>query len=181
MKKILIIIFCSSTFALTACNEKPTDVKTNETTSNTIPNPIVPTILINLTHNNIADIKSDFESIQSVMSNMAAESNQIEQKIEQVMKNKDAAAIIEMKNLLADFTVKMNQNLDDLTLKSNEVYIVRSKLKQLNRLHADLAIIELDPAPDQNKQAMLTQQVEKKQQELQEQMMQLQQLINSPQ
>lgn len=181
MKKILITIFCSSTFALTACNEKPTEVKTSEITSDRIPNPIVPTVLTNLSNNNVADIRSDFQSVQSLMTNMATESNRIEKQFEGAAAKGDAAAINEVKTALRDLTSQINQSLDDLPINSHEVYIVRYKLKQLNKLHADLIILEMEPNSDPAKLAELTAESEKQQQQIQEYIMQLQQLINTPQ
>lgn len=181
MKKLLIIIFCSSAFTLTACNEKPKEVTPQKTTADSIPNPIVPTVLTNLSHNNIADIRSDFQSVQRLMNNMATESSAIEKKFESAAATGNADAIAEVKTALADFTTRINQSLDDLPIQSNEVYIVRYKLKQLNKLHADLIIVEMEPTPDPTKLAELTAESEKQQQQIQEYMMQLQQLINAPQ
>ncbi len=112
---------------------------------------------------------------------MATESSAIEKKFESAAATGNADAIAEVKTALADFTTRINQSLDDLPIQSNEVYIVRYKLKQLNKLHADLIIVEMEPTPDPTKLAELTAESEKQQQQIQEYMMQLQQLINAPQ
>lgn len=167
MKKLALITLVASMAALTACSKPTTEVKQGESTATTAqaeaPKPVA------LSTDNVADIQSDIDKLQSYGAAQEQKSQELGQKMQAAVEKKDKAEVDKLFKDLKAFVEKSNSELKAFDLKSSEVNELREKMIENSLISIEMSemVIQGDPEKiDVEKVKPLQEKAMKAQQEL---------------
>lgn len=168
MKKLLLSTVCITALGLSACDKtQKTEADTNATqTTNSSPTA--------LSHDNVSDIRSDLDAIQTLSNSKAQEALKFQTDVTQAAQKGDKAALDQVVKSMDQYVDDFNDALDDLKLKSAEGISLKDKMKEANELGLDLAEEGVKMPPDNNKVMELQNKSTQLQQELLKEMQALQ-------
>lgn len=139
MNKLLIAILCGAALTLTACNKNPTEQAGQAATA------------VKLSTDNIADIKTDLTTLETLSASKAKEALDFQTKATQASQSGDInaakAVIDDMQKSFAQY----DKDLDALALKSTEVDSLRKNTKKVMSLTVEFMQQSIAEKPDLQK------------------------------
>lgn len=167
MKKVLLATLCASAFGLSACDKKPNEVTTANTTA---------TETVQSFSNNVKeDIRSDLDQIEKLSNTKAQEALSFQNEVMEAAQKGDKAALDKVVDSMEKYVDNFNDELEALKLKSKEVDSIRNKMKESNELGLDLAEAGVETPPNVDK----INELQKKATELQQALLQEMQTLQT--
>ncbi|AOA59513.1 hypothetical protein [Acinetobacter larvae] len=144
MKKLLLASMCVATaLTISACDKKQPATESATTTSGA-------TALV-LSHDNVADIKSDLESFSNLQKSQEAKVNEFQAKVTAAMQKGGKEAQEEGIKEFKKFFEEFSKSFDEIKLKSAEVDDLRNKYKDMQGQVVEMMEISTSGQPDANK------------------------------
>ena len=164
MKKLTLLALVASMATFTACSKPVTEVKQGESAATA-----QETKTVSLSTDNKADIQSDLDKLQTYGASQEQKSQELGQRMEAAMQEKNKAEIDKLFTELKAFVEKSNKELRAIELKSSEVNELREKMIENSLISIEMSevVIQTDPEKlDIEKVKPLQEKAMKAQQEL---------------
>lgn len=143
MKKLTLLALVASMATFTACSKPVTEVKEGESAATA-----QETKTVSLSTDNKADIQSDLDKLQTYGASQEQKSQELGQRMEAAMQEKNKAEINKLFTELKAFVEKSNNELRAIELKSSEVNKLREKMIENSLISIEMSELMMQTDPE---------------------------------